>query len=342
MRALISAAVAISIQAAPTAAPGRAGLPNAIIGRVTGPDGKPVAGAVVTLLYRDEQHGRPQVHLASGQLQIVTDADGRYAIEQIRVGEFFVAAIPHNVARAADGRPNPAGSRITFYPSAAAIEQAMPVVVNTREPQTANIRMIAAPLSMVSGTVFDSKHAPVANATLHIAHGDHLFGIDNAQARARPDGTFTFAGIPPGTYHLQFRESAWPPPRGEMPVLSMATVVVDGRDVSGVRVDPLRAVHVEGRVIVDAAHRAQLPADLTVGALPTEGVGAPTRYGTLTPDLSFAFETWPGHTWIRMLPENGPWRVLRVRYRGADITDSGIDFKEGETVTGIEIEFGPR
>jgi hypothetical protein len=43
-----------------------------------------------------------------------------------------------------------------------------------------------------------------------------------------------------------------------------------------------------------------------------------------------------------MLPENGPWRVLRVRYRGADITDSGIDFKEGETVTGIEIEFGPR
>jgi hypothetical protein len=29
-------------------------------------------------------------------------------------------------------------------------------------------------------------------------------------------------------------------------------------------------------------------------------------------------------------------------YRRPDITDSGIDFKEGETVTGIEIVFGPR
>ena len=281
--------------------------------------------------------------MVSVQLHVATDADGRYTIEQVRLGKFFVVAIPHNPPRGADGGPNRSGYRTTFYPSAATIDEAMPVVVNTREPQTADIRMIAAPLATVSGAVFDSKHAPVPNATLHIAHGDRLFGMDNAQARVRPDGTFTFAGIPPGTYYLQFRETAWTRPLVETPTVSMATVVVDGHDIAGVRVDPIHTVHVEGRLIVDDGARLQLPAGLTVDVLPIDGIGVPIRSAhTMNPDLSFAFDTWPGHSRLRVLPENGAWRIQHVRYHGADVTDAGIDFKEGEPVTGIEIEFGRR
>jgi hypothetical protein len=342
MRAMmLVAAVLVSIQGPP--APARsAGLPNAISGRVTGPDGAPIADAIVTLLVRENVLGRQEFHFANVRLQVPTDADGRYRIDETRLGEFFVVAIPHNAARAADGRPNRSGYRITYYPSAATVEQAMPVVVNTREPQIADIRMIAAPLATVSGTVVDSKGAPAASAPLDIAHGDHLFGIDNMQAHARPDGTFALGGFPPGTYYLQFREGPWPGPRDAVPLVSAATVVIDGQDVTGVRIAPIRPVHAEGHLVVNVADRPQLPADLTVGVLPQEGNAGHVAYGTVQPDLSFAFDAWPLRGRVRVLPENGPWRVIRVRYRGADVTETGIDFKEGEAVKGIEIEFGRR
>jgi hypothetical protein len=161
------------------------------------------------------------------------------------------------------------------------------------------------------------------------------------QAHARPDGTLALGGFPPGTYYLQFREGPWPGPRDEVPLVSAATVVVDGQDVTGVRVVPIHPVRAEGRLVVNAADRSQLPADLTVGVL-QEGNAGPLSYGKVQPDLSFAFDAWPLRGRVRVLPENGPWRILHVRYRGADVTDTGIDFKEGEHVTGVEIEVARR
>src|SRR5262245_50323375 len=213
-------------------------------------------------------------------------------------------------------------------------------MVNVRDAQTADIRLIAAPLSVVSGTVFNSKDAPVPSATLHLAHGDYLFGIDNSSAVVRPDGTFAFGGMAPGTYFLQYRESAWPPPRDETPVVSMATVVVDRGDVTGVRVVPIRTVPVEGRLIVADADRASLPSDLIVSVAPVDWQGnpGPHRPGRLNADLTFSLDTWPRPGLIRVLPENAGWTIKSVRYRGADVTDTGIDFKEGTRVTGIEVE----
>jgi hypothetical protein len=39
-----------------------------------------------------------------------------------------------------------------------------------------------------------------------------------------------------------------------------------------------------------------------------------------------------------MLTEMPGWRIKAVRYKGADVTDTGIDFKAGEEISGIEIE----
>jgi hypothetical protein len=107
-----------------------------------------------------------------------------------------VAAIPHNPQRAADGRANRAGYRITYHPSAPDAEHAMPVMVNVRARQTADIIPLPAALATISGVVLDSKGSPVSQANVHIAHGDHLFGINRAAGPARSDGTFSFAGFP--------------------------------------------------------------------------------------------------------------------------------------------------
>src|SRR5215813_2572271 len=97
------------------------------------------------------------------------------------------------------------------------------------------------------------------------------------------------------------REGQWPPPRDvETPLVSGAKVVVDGKDVTGVRV-PIHMVR-----------------------------------GTVNADLTFEFRTWPGPHWLRVSTESPEWKVKSIRYKGSDITNEGsIDFVEGQDVIGI-------
>lgn len=314
-------------------------MPNTITGTVTDPGGRPVAGSLVTLVERDTRNGTVRFHPVSAQLRVPTNERGQYRIEHARLGQFFVVAIPQNPIVGADGRVNRAGYRITYHPSAARAADAVPVTVNVRAPSVADIRLIAAPLSVVSGSVTKSNGSPAAGGTLAVAIGDNLFGIGGKGMRIRPDGSFVLPALPPGTYFLHYRESAWPPPRDEIPLISAARVVLDGKDIAGVKVAPIHMVEGSGRVIIDPALRARLDPKTTVGAAPVdfEGNPGPQRAGVLKEDLTFAFKTWPGLARVRVLPE--PLGVrMKVRYQGADVTDTGIDFKEGTKVSGIEIE----
>ena len=339
---LLAAAAFVVTQVSPPPAQIRAaGTRNAVTGRV--PDRRPAGPAVVTLLERDVIHGNSRVHLANAQLHVPTDANGGYAIQDAPIGEYFVVAIPHNAFRTADGPLNRAGFGVTYYPSAPSADAAMPITINVREAQTANIVMRPASLATVSGTVLNSKGEPAADERLHIAHGDRLFGIDSAVVSLRHDGTFTLPPLPPGTYFLQYRENGWPPPRDVPQLISAATVVIggDGHDLAGVKVVPLHMVHGAGRVIVDPSSREQLhAADFHVAVMPvvSDGNPGPQRAGALRDDLSFELDAWPAKVWMRVMPEDAGWQITRVRYRGADVTDTGIDFKEGEPVSGIEIE----
>jgi hypothetical protein len=344
VRALILVAgLIVSIQA--PASPPATSLPaNSITGRITSADGKPVAGAVVTLLERSNRHGQSVVQLVDVRGFTSTDADGRYTLLQLPLGEFYVMAIPHNPLRAAGGGPNRAGVGRTYYPSAADADSAMTVTVNVRQAVTADITMRAAPLAIISGVVLDSKGQPPGGERLHVAHGDHLFGLDGIVATLRPDGSFLLPPMPPGTYFLQYRENGWPPPRDQPQLISAATVVLDGRDQT-VKVVPLHMVHGSGRVIVDPAERASFtPADFHVAVYPivSDGNPGPQRTNPLKDDLSFDLDAWPARVWMRLLPEDAGWQIRRVRYKGADVTDSGIDFREDHPVAGIEIEIGRR
>jgi protocatechuate 3,4-dioxygenase beta subunit len=88
MRAVVFAAARAAAQTAPSA-PQRGGwMANAIEGRVTTPDGRPVAGAAVTLVERELRHNQPIHHIADARAHVVTDADGRYRLEDARLDEF--------------------------------------------------------------------------------------------------------------------------------------------------------------------------------------------------------------------------------------------------------------
>jgi hypothetical protein len=64
---------------------------------------------------------------------------------------------------------------------------------------------------------------------------------------------------------------------------------------------------------------------------------APNRPGTLRDDLTFEFRTWPAFGYVRVFPES-EWIVERVRLNGVDVTNTGIDFRAGRDITGLEID----
>ena len=319
-------------------------LPNTITGRVLDSIGNGVPHTVVTLMERGERHGRLEYHFVDARLHEITDANGAYRIVNARLGDYVVVAIPHN-PMLVNGAINRSGFAMTYYPSAGNPVDAKPVTVNTIAPMTANITLRPATLSVVSGTVYGSNGTSVSGGMLHIAHGDHLFGMDSFEMRLRPDGSFVLPALAPGTYFLVYHESPWPPARGEIPAVSQAPVVVRDRDIAGVKVVPIHMVKATGRVILDAAQRSNLiGSDYSIAGEPdnSDGNPGPAHPGTVRDDLTFEFSSWPGPHYVRVLVYQPGWRVKAIHLNGVDITDKPIDFKEGTPVSGIEIELaGP-
>lgn len=277
---------------------------------------------------------------ASALIHTVTDAHGDYRIDGVRPGEFLVVALPHNAIYAADRKVNRAGFAKTFYPTASRFEDASRVLVGTTAPVRADIKLLPARLSIVTGTVIGENGQPVPDARLALAHGDGFFGLDSRALMADTNGRFVIPPMPPGEYFLEFHESAWPPPRGEIPLVSSARVVIESADVPNVRVAPIHMVSASGRVVVDAVTRASMtPSSITVGVSPADfdGNPGPSRPGVLQDDLSFNFKAWPMPSIIRVLPEN-IWTIKAVRLNGVDVTGKPIDFVEGRPVTGLEVE----
>jgi len=321
--------------------PGRAHGGQRIVGRVTDPAGRGVAGVFVSLLRDSEEPGAPRLRPVSVRLSSITNDRGDFVLENLSPDSYCVVALPHNVPVTAANQPNRAGYAITYYPNVTRAADAKSVMVTRTAGATANVNLVPARLSVVSGSVTASTGRPASGARLSIAHGDGLFGLDSMATTLRSDGTFALMGLPPGTYFLHMREGAWPPPHDVIPKVSVATVTVVDRDMTGVRVEPLPMVRATGRVIVaDPAVRSSFqPAAVSVSGVPSdfEGNPGPTRPGAVRPDLTFEFHAWPAHGHIRVSPAT-EWTVARVRLDGVDVTNSGIDFRSGRDITGLEVE----
>jgi hypothetical protein len=292
----------------------------------------------VTALHPDSRDRRGFTPV-SVKLRSLSNERGEFRLDVSR-GEFYVIAFPRHPSLDTNKRVNRAGYANTFYPAAVRFQDAQRVRVATADPVHIDITLAPARLSVITGTVIASTGQPVRGGRLAVAPGDGFFGHNGREVPIRDDGAFAVPALQPGTYHLHYRESEWPPPRGTIPVVSVAKVVVTDADVTGVRVAPLQMVRTTGRVIVDADARAALqPSTVRIGATPLDfdGNPGPTRGGQVQEDLTFELRTWPGKGRIRVALPSPEWSVKAVRLHGVDVTDTPLDFVEGKGVSNLEI-----
>ena len=119
----------------------------------------------------------------------------------------------------------------------------------------------------------------------------------------------------------------------------MVKVTVADEDITDLQLVTSKPVSVAGRVIVDPAAAQSLPASLFVSAFPMDG----PNFGGLTPgrvadDYTFELKTSPGRSRISLSNPPAGWSIRAVRLNGADVIDSGVEFKPNQNVRGLEVE----
>ena len=197
-----------------------------------------------------------------------------------------------------------------------------------------DVALLRARLASVSGFVTGSDGEPLGGTVT-------IRPVEGGISRSAPvdvDGQFRFGDCSAGTYILQAHNLRSAP--GEARQISFAKVSVGVDDVQGVFVRPLRLATGRGRIVGDVA---TLP-PLQVGVIPAspEGVLGPQRPGAVRPDGTFEFQSWPGRMYVRVVLQSPDWMMKAVHVNGVDATDEGIEFTDGQELTGMEIELTNR
>jgi hypothetical protein len=153
----------------------------------------------------------------------------------------------------------------------------------------------------------------------------------------RPDGSFVFSNVPPGSYLI--RALAQTEPNGP-PLFALFRVTVRGPDVEGINLILLPGATISGRLVtgsgsaspVVALASARVRAPFNDGSFGDAQTGAPQRDG------SFAIRgvmAGPHLLVVDGLP--APWSVKSVTFRGQDITDTGVQADSGQRFDDVKI-----
>jgi hypothetical protein len=237
-----------------------------------------------------------------------------------------------------DVRGDRAGYGVTYHPSGPDAASAQRVIVRAAET-VANVTISLAPvqLARVSGIVLDAEGKSVTGGSVGATPRD-AFGPPAANAAVRPDGTFVFAGLPPGEYLLR-SIGAGPFDPGLPPRFSTALVTVNGADLTDVTLQPMVPAVIRGRLTGDPATLAQVkPATTRVVAIPMTPVPAsgPMQPQALSDDLTFELQAPAGLTALRLGNGINGLAVDAVRWNGQDVS-RGFDVQPGTAIEDVEI-----
>jgi len=304
-----------------------------IVGRVTDVGGAPVGSAVVEAVRPIFQDG--QVILAM-YASAETDASGDYRLADLAGGRYYIRA--H--APAADDDPQTAHTGVpTYHPNTLAAAAAEAVrVAPPSELRRIDLTLQPVDTAAVSGRIVSGKGALLLGGavtlTPHVG-GRVVLGATTG-SRVKPDGTFVFPDIPPGSFMIQARALDEATPRMQFATFHIITT---GRDVSNIVMTLRGGARVEGAVVVREGEGPESWDGLSVRA-PTadqSAVGS-DPIARVRPDGMFSLQAMQdGPRFFRIDGLPAGWTLDSVRYHGQDITDVPLDLQSGQQLFDFQL-----
>ena len=310
-----------------------------ITGKVVDEFGEPIADVRVMPMRYQYVQGRRRLNSA-GRMATTNDI-GEYRIFGLAPGQYFLSAAQQSGAMMmADTSDDRSGYAPTYYPGTPDASQAQRITIGMGQTVTdINLALVPTRTARISGTAVDSNGKPLAGGIVMVMQRSGMMMMSAAGAQVKPDGSFTVSNLSPGDYMLQ---AMTPGSFGDMSEFATGQVTVAGDDVTGVQLTGMKSVTASGRVIIDPALAKSVPPAsirlLASPAHPEDNLLAGIGTGKVSEDYTFELKTRPGVALIR--PNNLPtgWGLKAVRQHGSDVTDSGIEFRPNEDVSGIEVE----
>ena len=260
---------------------------GAISGTILDAEGEPLVGAEVQLIRSKWSHGRRVVSLVQVPRRffeqlVLTDDLGRYRLDSLEPGEYFVRAqtLPgwFNIETVSDGPGQPEMATIPmFYPRAVTIAGATPVRVGAgQEISGIDLRLPIVRTFHIRGSANPAPTDTITNRAPYVAASHDDGGVkDWAEffGQFGEDGSFDIAGVPAGNYVVREMQ-------GSEALSDQVRTSVNSGDVNGVRLSSTRFdVGLQVRFEGDASH------DLSrvfAHLVPTDRIGA-------------TLSTWPNH-----------------------------------------------
>jgi len=311
-----------------------------VTGRVIDEFGEPLSDAMVSMQRYQNVAGQRRL-MNAGRMATTNDV-GEFRLFAIPPGQYYLSATLRNQGMIADNDDR-SGYAATYFPGTTNIAEAQKVTVGLGQIiSDLNMALLPTKVSRISGSAVDSGGRPMMGMVFAVPRGDSAFMGIGQPAQIKPDGSFVVGGLTPGRYVLQVRGMSGPD--GEV---AYAEVTVSGDDITGLRLTASRPSVVSGRVLVDpAAAQTLRPSSLRLALQPVVFemvmMGGGTGPGAVNDDLTFEIKVQPGTFRVALVGQMPGWSIRSVRYRGVDITDSGMEFRPNEDVTELEVELTNR
>jgi hypothetical protein len=310
----------------------------AVDGRVVDDTGEPMANVAVTFAEWDGPStmtwGMPRS----------TDDRGMFRLFGLEPGQYRVCAEGRGVLDPSeDGRDKLIR---TCYPSAISDGDAQRVVVSSADVGPIEIRLQRNRTYKITGTVIDSSGVVVKNPNVSLISIPTGNSSSDSNIEVKPDGRFIATGATPGDYGVRasIGDSRFANPDDKRDrEVGYVLLRVDGADIDDVIVTTSKAANVAGRVVFEGGapdlETSKLSIVATPDELPGRGflIGDSTGRGIVRNDLSFELDGLFGPQVLRVIGPPRGWIVKSVKYRGEDVTDTGVEFKSSNDPRLLEV-----
>ncbi|HEX5475330.1 MAG TPA: carboxypeptidase-like regulatory domain-containing protein [Vicinamibacterales bacterium] len=337
-----------------------------LTGRIVDEFGDPLEGVEVMAQRRRFINGAPRLAPAG---RGVSNDLGDFRIYGLAPGQYYVSAslrspqmVTFDVTGAAAGGPvgsmPDSGYAPTYYPGTPSSSDAQPIAIGPgQEVDSLDFAMQAVKTVRIRGTVMSSAGQPVGGARVVLipAVHDSMSFAPAGTSRTASNGTFTMTGIAPGDYTLETTSNdreqmmiavmtgtadATSRPARREPEFAAMPLSVNGTNIDDLVVTTARGAHATGRLVFEGQTAPPGLSKLRILAVPAgSDVRGPVGTSTVKDDGTFELTGLSGARGLRAgnLPRG--WFLDTVEYDGADVTDTGIEFKPGTDVSGIVIRY---